>query len=199
MSFGTNAPNGLQPIKKLDGSDWTSAINAYPIASGYNTNIFNGDPVAMLSDGTIGIGVAGASCRGVFQGVKYVQANGWVQFSPNWIAGTTVAAGTTVQALVLDDPNIVFSVQETNGAGGAGTPLTLADVGLNINFAIGSGIAAVGQSTTSINNTTEATTSTLNLKILGLDPNVENQIGAFANWLVTWNVHDLKSVGTAGV
>ena len=35
MSYGTNAPNGLVPVKKLDGSAWTGATNSYTIASTY--------------------------------------------------------------------------------------------------------------------------------------------------------------------
>lgn len=198
MSYGTNAPQGLVPVRYLNGAPWNDATNEYPIASGYSSNIGKGDPVAALSDGTIGIGVAGATCRGVFMGCKFYQPDGTFRFQNNWIASTTIASNTTVMALIADDPNLVFNVQETDGSGNAGTPLALADVNLNINFRIGTP-TSIGISTSSINNATENTTSTLNLKLLGLMPYPGNVVGSFANWLVTWNVHDFKSVGTAGV
>lgn len=198
MSYGTNAPQGLVPVRYLNGAAWNDATNEYPIASGYASNIGKGDPVAALADGTIGIGVAGATCRGVFMGCKFYQPDGTYRFQNNWIASATIAANTTVAALIADDPNIVFNIQETDASGAAGTPLALADVNLNINFRIGTP-NSIGISTSSINNATEQTTSTLNLKILNLAPYPTNVVGNFANWDVTWNVHDLKSVGTAGV
>lgn len=199
MSYGTNAPQGLVIKRYLNGTPYNGATNDYQIASGYPTNIFTDDPVIPLSDGTIGIGVAGSPCLGTFQGCKYTSTLGVYTFSPYWPASTTVQTGTTVTALIADDPNLVFSVQETNGSSAAGTPLALADRNLNINFAVGSGNTATGKSTTSINNTTEQTTSTLNLKILGLDNYPGNVVGSFANWEVTWNAHVLKSAGTTGV
>ncbi len=198
MSYGTNAPNGFQPVKKLDGSAWTGATNPYPITSGYGTSLFRGDPVTVLADGTLGIGVAGAACVGVFWGVKYTDSTGTVKFQSYWPAGTTVLTGSTIEAEVIDDPNTIFSIQETNGAGAAGTPLAAADVGLNINFVSGTGNTATGNSGYSINNTTENTTDTLNCKIIALDPTPGNVVGNFANWLVTLNNHRYKS-GVTGV
>ena len=198
MSFGTNAPNGFQPVKKLDGSAWTGATNPYQIASTYATALFRGDPVTTLADGTLGVGVAGATCMGVFWGVKYTDSTGVVKFMNDWPGNPGVLTGSTVEALVIDDPNTVFSVQETSGTGTAGTPLALADRGLNINFLYTAGSTATGSSAVSINNATEADTSTLNCKILQLDPTPGNAVGAYANWLVTLNNHFYRG-GTTGI
>lgn len=70
MSYGTNAPNGFIPVKKLDGSAWTGATNPYQIASTYATALYRGDPVTTLADGTLGVGVAGSTCVGVFWGAS---------------------------------------------------------------------------------------------------------------------------------
>ena len=99
---------------------------------------------------------------------------------------------------MIDDPNTVFTIQETNASGAAGTPLALADRGLNANFLYTAGTAATGQSAVSLDNSTEATTSTLNLKILQLDPTPGNVIGNFANWLVIMN-NQLYRGGVTGV
>jgi len=189
MAYGTNAPNGLRPVKKLDGSAWTGQTTSYPVASGYGTSLFKGDPVTVLADGTLGIGVAGSSVVGVFFGIQYTDAAGNIVNSPNWVASSTTRGSVTATAFVVDDPNVVFTIQESNGSGAAGTPLTAADVGLNANFAVGTGSTATGNSGATLNNTTEADTSTLNLKILSLDPYPGNVIGAFANWLVVINNH----------
>lgn len=196
--YNTNAPLGLKPARLQAGGIYHAKSNQYTIASGYATAIGQFDPVVSLSDGTIGIGVAGSPCRGVLDYVEYFTTAGVYVKSPNWVASTTVKTGTTAYAYVFDDPDLLMDVQETDGSSGAGTPLALADVNLNINFVIGTP-NALGQSTTSLNNTTEGTTSTLNLKLLGLSNYPGNAVGNYANWFVTWNSHELKSVGTTGV
>ena len=198
MSYGTNAPNGFQPVKKLDGSAWTGATNPYQIANAYATALFRGDPVTNLADGTLGVGVAGATCVGVFWGVKYTDSTGVVKFMNYWPGNPGVLTGSTVEALVIDDPNTVFSIQETNASGAAGTPLALADRGLNINFLYTAGSTSTGSSAVSINNASEADTATLNCKILQLDPTPGNAVGAFANWLVVLNNHLYKG-GVTGL
>lgn len=115
-----------------------------------------------------------------------------------WPGNPGVLNGSVVEALVIDDPDTVFSVQETNNLGAAGTPLALADRGLNINFLYTAGSTSTGQSAVSIDNTTEAVTATLNCKILQLDPTPGNAVGNFANWLVTINNHLYKG-GVTGV
>lgn len=200
MSYGTNAPWGLKPVRYADGSPWNGGFNKYNIADAYATSIFTGDPVTTLADGTIGIGVAGSACRGVFLGCEYMSAGGVYTFSPYWPASTSVMTGSEIIAKVADDPNLVFNMQETNGSGAAGTALALADRGFNVNFYLGTGSTATGLSGASIDNSTEANTATLNLKILDLAPVPGNVVGSFANWLVAWNNHQFKGgTGTAGV
>jgi hypothetical protein len=198
MAYGTNSPQGLVPVKKLDGSAWTGATNPYQITSTYATALFRGDPVTILSDGTLGVGVAGSACVGVFWGVKWTDSTGRVRFENYWPGNPGVLTGSVVEALVIDDPNTVFTIQETSGTGTAGTPVALADRGLNANFLYTAGSTATGTSAVSLNNATEADTSTLNLKILQLDPTPGNAVGAFANWLVTINNH-LYRGGVTGI
>jgi hypothetical protein len=53
MSYGINAPQGLQPIATVTGGSWTqllteryiSSTTAGGITTGYGTSLFNGDPV----------------------------------------------------------------------------------------------------------------------------------------------------------
>jgi hypothetical protein len=198
MSYGTNAPKGLQPVRKLDGSAWSGALNEYPILSTYATALYNGDPVTTLADGTIGVGVAGSPILGVFQGVKYIDSTGVAKFQAYWPGNPGILTGTTPVALVIDDPNVVYTIQETSGTGTAGTPLALADRGLNANFLYTAGSAATGQSAVSLNNATEADTNTLNLKIIALDPTPGNVVGNFANWLVALNDTRYRS-GITGI
>ena len=207
MAYGSNTPWGLKPVRYKSGSPYMGAVNEYPIASAYATNIFTGDPVISLSDGTIGIGVAGSNARGVFMGVKYRKTDGLWYHEKYWPASQVTLGSQVALALIADDPDLVFDIQETNGSGAAGTALNLADVNLNANFYVGAGSTTTGLSGVTINNASEATTSTLNLKILRLSQDPRNlALGvtasagvSFANWEVCWNTHELNSVGTAGL
>lgn len=202
---GVTAPFGFKPARKFGAGTLSGAQNTYAIASAYATSLFYGDPVTMLSDGTIGIGVAGAPCLGIFLGCKYQLATAdtignTYRTSSYWPASTTVKTGTVVEALVCDDPDMVFYVQETAADGTAGTALALADRNLNINFVVGAGNTATGQSTTTINNASENTTVSLNMRLLDLAPIVGNVVGSYAVWAVAWNSHLLKGgVGSTGV
>lgn len=201
MTYKTNAPLGLVPVQMLDGTPWTGGYTKYNIASGYATSIFTGDPVTYLSDGTIGIGVAGSAIVGVFQGVDYMGTDGYYRFEPYWTASTATQGAQQASARVIDNPDVLYTIQETNGSSAAGTALTLADRFLNANFVSGTGSTATGLSGFSLNNTTEDTTATLNLKIINLDPgNPNGTVGDFANWIVLINNHILqRSTGSLGV
>lgn len=202
---GVDGAFGLRPTRVLSSAQVMEMTNQYYIAGGYNTAIYSGDPVTMLSDGTIGIGVAGSPCLGIFAGCKFqtsVPGPSGLQynFSPYWPASQAVKTGTVVEAMVIDSPDIVFEVQESNGSGAAGTPLALADRNLNINLYVPAGNTLTGQSKATINNATENTTPTLNMKILDLAPIPGNVVGNFAVWLVSWNNHLFKGgAGTTGI
>src|SRR5207344_1110865 len=95
MTFGTNGANGFQPYRLITGSAWTGAMNSYPILSTYATALFRGDPVTQLADGTIGVGVAGATCLGIFQGCKYIDSTGTAKFQNYWPGNPGVLPGSS--------------------------------------------------------------------------------------------------------
>ena len=97
-------------------------------------------------------------------------------------------------ALVVDDPNTIFQVQEV----GTGTPLTAIAVGLNANLVLGAGNGFVSGWT--LNNGDEDVTSTLQVRLLGLARTapLSNAFGQYAKWLVKINNHELAA-GTAGI
>lgn len=209
MAYGVNAPFGLQPRQYKDGSLWTGQAGEYQIASGYATSIFTGDPVTQLANGTIGIGVAGAAITGVFIGCKYFDLSNTLVSSPYWPANTATFQNSTATAFVVDDENVLFDIQTNGGqmtvSGGYG--IVLADQFSNFNFVAGAGSTFSGQSGFMVNNTTQATTATHNLKLVRLTPRPGNQYGAgtlaspnYNNGLFLINNHQYKGgTGTAGV
>jgi hypothetical protein len=197
-----NRPTGLAPVKYLGGADWDGKVNIYQIAANNGTAFFPGDPVTLSGDGDtvrgipgIAIGVAGSAIVGVLVAVG-TNPDGGPYIDPNNLTLTSAPATKTQQyyAAVVDDPNVIFEIQEV----GTGTQLTSAEIGLNANFVAGTPATGVKYSGFQLDNSTEATTSTLNLKLLGLARRPDNAFGQYAKWLCLINNH-LYRGGITGV
>jgi hypothetical protein len=202
MSYGTNAPQGFQPRQYLNGSTWSGEGGEYLINSGYETNLFTGDPITLLNNGSIGIGVAGSAWVGVFNGVKYQDSLGVQQFKPYWPASTVTFGTVAATAFVIDDSNVLFDVQATTSNAGTHTAaIVQTDLNLNCNGVAAAGSTTTGQSAWSIDLATLNTTDTLNTKLIRLTPVPGNDFGTlYNNALVLINNHIYKGgTGTAGV
>ena len=106
------------------------------------------------------------------------------------------SASTGGYIMVADDPNIIFEIQEESN----GTQLTAAEVGLNqVTLCAANNGYVSGWLLRSTSGATPNTTSTLQLRLLGLARKPNNTFGAYAKWLVKINVHELASDGVTGV
>ena len=186
-----DAPFGLRPVKTSLSSQ---RQNRYRIASGYNTNIFQGDLVTVATNGTITRVAAGGTnlCLGVFNGCEYVDANGDVKFSNHWPANAT---GTNIFANIIDDPSATFEVQ-----GNAAFPVT--DLFGNFDIVDNNpvGRTASGVSSMELAVSTGATTAGLALKAIDISRDPENSDTATANTNVIVKINNhLFSAGTAGL
>lgn len=191
-----NRLSGLAPVRYMSSAPWSGGGNIYSIDSAYATALYPGDPVASSgasdSYGIQGVvlGVAGAAIRGVILAIG-INPQGGPYINPNNLTLVSAPAVKTQNyyALVVDDPSVIFEIQEV------GTALVAADCGLNANFSFG---AAGTLSGVGILNSTKAGTATLNMKLLGLSQRADNIFGTNAKWNVLINNHEL-STGTAGV
>lgn len=191
----TNAPFGLRPVANFAGAPYNGSVRYYAHASGDSVAIFNGDLVTATGDSVfVNIGgnvqsipvVARSATGDVFQGVC-------IGVMPTDQSQPIYAPGS-VQSIVMvaDDPDILCIAQDAN----SGTPLNANSVGLNVDISVVAGSTVTGQSASVLNNTTEDTTNTLDLKIVGqyLDPS--NDLGtavgtgaAAGRFLVKLNRH----------
>src|SRR5690606_7437775 len=131
-----NRPSGLSPVKYLNGAPWNGQATLYSIAAGYTTKLAIGDPVASSgtadSNGVPGIVRAAdtGAIRGVIVGLG--TSEGLIANPSN--LDSTVRPGAaqtgTWYAMVVDDPNVIFEIQDTGGT------LAAADVGLNTNLTV---------------------------------------------------------------
>lgn len=196
MSYGVNAPQGLEPFGYITGGTWNGATNQYALPSGYNTNIFSGDPVYYAATGKIVRATAGDTnpILGTFRGVKYRAADGTFTFSPYWPANTITFGAQDATALVADDQNILYNIQSE------GT-IAAADIFQNGNIDFGvAGSTVTGQSGARIDAVTNVG-ATFQLKIIALTPHVSNAFGVqFNNVLVLINNNPYKGgTGTVGL
>lgn len=177
-----DTPFGLRPVAMADGSPYSASIRAYSTAAGDGTAIFLGDPVILSGtsqtiDGVIYADVDQAATGDVIAGVV-------VGVKPVTRDSLTYRAASTQRIVYVETgPNVIFEIQEVSG----GTALAAADIGLNANFVVGSGSTTTGMSGVELNNSGEATTNTLDLKIVGFVNRADNEIGEHAKWLVQIN------------
>lgn len=190
-----NRPTGLSPVKSITGAPWNGQANLYSIAAAYATALAIGDPV--VSSGTAdaaGIpGIAIAADTGAIRGVIVGLGKKPLIANPDNLNSTIRPANDPDEwyALVVDDPNVIFEVQDSGG-----TALAATDTGLNTNLVSGANNGFVSGWT--VDGADKATTSTLQVKLLGLSQRIDNAFGQYGKWLVKINNHELAA-GTTGV
>ena len=190
-----NRPSGFTPVQYLNGAPWNGQARIYAIAAAYTVALYIGDPVITAGSAdangvpTIALAAATGGVRGVIVGLGTAEglmanpANLDITYRPG------AAQSKVWYAMVADDPNIVFEVQENAN----GTALTAAEIGLNTISILSAGNGYVsGWMIASTTDATAAVTATLQIKLLGLSRKFNNTFGAYAKHLVQFNVHELS-------
>lgn len=184
-----SSPFGALPVRYLSGGPYNGPGNTYGTASGDATALYIGDFVKLAGTGTT---YTSGSINGTYANVTKAASGdvivGVVMGIANPLQSSPVyrEASTTMPVYVCDDPNVLFAIQEAN----SGTALTADDLGLNVNFTYNAGSTTTGFSGSVIDNGSEATTNTLDLKLFGFDNKQDNTVGQVgAVWLVRINRH----------
>lgn len=191
------APFGARPSKILASRYNNGADELFPIADGYDTNIFFGDFVERLADGTIAkaSGTTTLTTLGVFVGAEYTEPNLNYRLRAQFYPANTVGevgSVNQINAYVVTDPDTVFLMQ-------ADGSVTLADVGSNAAIVQTAGVPQIGNSRNALDQSSIATTDTLPLRIVDIDQSPLNEAGdAFTNVLVKINTGH-QYVNTTGV
>ncbi len=195
MAYPTvSAPYGLQAINRVDGLPYAGAIRQIPIASTYNTAIYNGDIVRVAAGGTIekstvttnATGAAANNTVGVFVGVQYVNSQGQTvqaQYYPG--NGATSSA----LAFVVDDPMAAFKVAVTLSNGAMST-VNQSIVGTNMAVVQGTGSNTTGDSAVSVFATNaQGNASTLPLRVIAVVPDTAASATTYTEVVVKFNNH----------
>lgn len=168
MAYPTvSAPYGLKPVNLIGGQVFAGSTRLMQIASGYATDIFYGDLVKRISDGTIqkDTGTATATPNGIFLGVQFTNGStGQVQQQQFYPASQAIKSGTLIFAVVADDPDTLFQVAVVSGTtviSGVG----ITAIGNNATLVQNAGSTTSGNSAVAILDST-ATTNTLPIRII---------------------------------
>ena len=164
-------PNGAEPIGTCSSSgSFTGKVVHIKIASAYDTAIFYGDFVKLVTAGTIekDAGTTSLTSIGIFMGCKYTDpSTSQMTFNQTWPADT---AASDAAGYVLIDPDVLFMMQ-----GDA----TIAQTGLGANFAVvqTAGSTTIGRSKNACDADTVATTNTLPIRIVDFYDGPSSSVG----------------------
>jgi len=189
MAYPTvSAPYGLKPVNLIGGQVFAGSTRQMEIASGYATNIFYGDLVKRISDGTItkDTGTTTATPVGVFLGVSFTNAStGQIQQQQYYPASTSIKSGTKIFAVVADDPDTLFQVAVVSGTtviSGVG----ITAIGENATLVQNAGSTTTGDSKVALLDST-ATTSTLPIRIIDVVRDTATAADVFPEVIVKIN------------
>lgn len=183
----TAAPYGLRPINLVGGQQFAGSTRQISIASGYDTNIFYGDVVAIGLDGTIvkveDVGTNAdpfpAGTVGVFLGCSYTSPTlGYFLQAQYWPADTV---SSDAYAYVCDDPDTLFQIQ-------ADDEVTQTMLGSNFGVNQTAGSTSTGNSKVALDVGTRATTNTIALRLVDFVEGPFSEVGdAFTDCIVKFN------------
>lgn len=186
MAYPTiEAPYGLVPVKLLSGVPFVGLTRHYSIASNYNTNIFNGDAVKLVTGGTVERDTADAAMTpiGVFLGCTFTDPSTQQVTFRQYYPANTVASD--IQAYVADGTDILFKVAVVSSGTTIGD-LAITDIGANVAGVNNAGSTITGNSQIAISDTS-ATTNSLPFRIVDLVEETKNSSGGFTEAYVKWN------------
>jgi hypothetical protein len=193
MSYpSVEAPYGLVPINRVDFMPYAGATRQLPIASTYNTPIFNGDIVLVTggtiqkSNVTVDATTAGNLTYGVFMGVQYVnsqQQTVQAQYYPG------NAAASSAIAYVVDDSQAAFKVAITFSGNATVTTSNASVVGTNLSIRQGTGSTITGNSGLSVIAPVAGTgnASALPVRAVAVVPETATNATAFTEVIVKLN------------
>jgi hypothetical protein len=179
----TATPYGLKAVNHVGGTPYAGSTRLLPIASGYASNLFNGQVVQIAAGGTIELVTTfGEGVVGVFVGCTYTDpSTQQLTFNNMWPTGTVAA---DAKAYVIDDPDVIYMAQ-------ADGSVTQADLGQNTDFAApqstSTGVLINGNSTSAVESTTAAT-DTLPFRIVDFVDSPTSTVGdEFTDVLIKFN------------
>ena len=194
-------PRGLQPVRYLNGTPWNGKFTMYYKTGGgaiYKGSLVKHDGSGSADMKTPGCAIAGAGDTAIGVAIAFANTRYLAAYTTN-LEKVYAPASASMYVAVVDDPNVIFEVQEDNTGPDY---IAAADIGQFVPIVNNStGSTTTGYSSGEIDSsgpTSNAASATL--QILGAVDREDNEIGssaAYGKWLVRIVDHHFKSVTTA--
>jgi len=179
----TATPMGAEPTDTLSASgSFTGKVRHIKIASAYDTAIFYGDFVQIVSSGTVEKAAVTTSVAagivGIFVGCTYTDPNSsQMTFSQQWTASTVAS---DAYAYVVDDPKLLFRMQADEAIAQTG-------LGNNVSAISTAGSTSIGRSKNALDGSSVATTNSLPLRIVDFVDGPTSTVGdTYTDCIVTY-------------
>jgi len=186
----TAAPYGFKPVNLVGRQPYAGSTRQIKIASGYASNLFNGQIVSIVAAGTVELVTTNgdnstpfpAGTIGVFVGCSYTDPNTKQKlFAQYWPTGTVASDAV---AYVVDDPDVLLQVQ-------ADGSMAQATLGSNAHLAAvqstSTGSTTTGNSNTALDATVN-TTSGFAFRVVDFVDSPDSAVGdAYTDVLVKFN------------
>lgn len=168
---------GFQVYSSVGTGAGSAPTMTYKIANNEATNIFEGDLVKMVNDGTVVAAstVADVAIAGVFVGCEYTDSNGQRQWSNKYV--DTIARDDTI-AYVNSNPFQIYKLKCANGD--VDTTITRTEVGLRFDVEYNAGNTTTGKSGMVLDTGTSGLTTVAQVKVVGVynEDGQDNATGA---------------------
>jgi hypothetical protein len=189
----TDTPFGAKPIGHKLGLDWTQCVNVYYVSSSDSKAIGKYDLVSLAgSSDTLAEypTVARAAAAGVLLGsVVGFGSTPYAAFNPSNLAYKYRPASTAMYLWVVDDPFVIYEMQEDNTANDMDADM----VGLATDIAtVADCNTTTGISTMELDSSDTATGAG-QMRILGISKRPGNVLGTYCKWRVMINEHQLRA------
>ena len=210
-----NAPFGLRQEQSATGAGSNFEMIYRQIAYDNATAIYTNDPVKQLDTGYIAqwsAGTAVSQMIGIFMGCEFLSAlTGKMTSSPYW-PGSGQVASTAQSTIIAKIAPINLAIPSRFIVQSDATGVAFADIGMNIDLAMGTGSTITGISGAYLNLATLNTTATLPFRIVGLygglpgaggaggiQPGSTGPYSGSATGAYNWAVVMSNNVGTTGI
>lgn len=177
-----NGPNGFRAVQHAGGGV-PNRNKRYHIASAYASNIAVNDVVipTTTSKNITRPGSGTVRLQGVFAGCYYLDPNqADPQYNRLWPANQVIVTGSTCDALVYDDPAIIFEAQVDNA-------FAVTNIGFLADLTLGTENVNTKTSADAIASSTIGSGTTV--KILDVVNRPDNVVGQYARVLCQISNH----------
>lgn len=186
-----DTPFGFKPVGHLLGGPWNGKVNAYYIPVGNAAALFVGDAVVSAGSAdasgkypSIAQAAAASVIRGVIVGFG---DNPYTMTHPDTPNQDHWPVSTAGYAFVVDDPFVIFEIQEDNAANDIDADM----VGLSTDIAtVGTGSSVTGKSAMELDSSDTAT-ALGQCKLLRVSNREDNALGAYCKWDVLIVEHEM--------